>query len=77
MMRNIRWYILITWTLYPIAYVLPVLWSTEWSIVTRQIIFTVADISTKVIYGAILTYIARKRSEADNYEEALATTNVR
>lgn len=75
MMRNIRWYILITWTLYPIAYVLPVLWSTEWSIVTRQIIFTVADISTKVIYGAILTYIARKRSEADNYEEALATTN--
>ncbi|MBE9199696.1 MULTISPECIES: bacteriorhodopsin [unclassified Nodularia (in: cyanobacteria)] len=76
-MRNIRWYILITWTLYPIAYVLPVLWSTEWSIVTRQIIFIFAGITTKVIYGAILTYIARQRSQADNYQEAIATVALR
>ncbi|TVP62724.1 MAG: rhodopsin [Nodularia sp. (in: Bacteria)] len=77
MMQNIRWYILITWTLYPIAYVLPVLWSTQSGIVTRQIIFTVADITTKVIYGAILTYIARQRSEVENYGEALATADIR
>lgn len=77
MMRNIRWYILITWTLYPIAYVLPVLWNTQSGIVTRQIIFTFADITTKVIYGAILIYIARKRSQADNYQEALTTGDMR
>ncbi|MDB9372993.1 bacteriorhodopsin [Nodularia sphaerocarpa] len=77
MMRNIRWYILITWSFYPIAYVLPVFWSTEWTIVTRQIIFSFADITTKVIYGAILTYIARQRSQADNYQEAIATVHIR
>jgi bacteriorhodopsin len=70
MMRNIRWYILITWTLYPIAYIIPAIWPTAWGAVTRQIIFTIADISTKVIYGAILSYIARKRSEDLNYEPA-------
>jgi bacteriorhodopsin len=72
-MLNIRWYILVTWTLYPIAYVIPAFWPTAWGVVTRQIIFTVADITTKVIYGAILGYIARKRSEAINYEQAVAT----
>ncbi|HYW22402.1 MAG TPA: bacteriorhodopsin [Nodularia sp. (in: cyanobacteria)] len=76
-MGNIRWYILITWTLYPIAYLLPVLWSTEWSMVTRQIIFTFAGITTKVIYGVIITYIARQRSQADNYHEAIATVDIR
>lgn len=71
-MKNLRWYILITWTLYPIAYLMPVIWFSSWGVVTRQIIYTVADITSKVIYGAILSYIARKRSEAQEYEPAIA-----
>jgi bacteriorhodopsin len=72
-MRNVFWFILVTWTLYPIAYLMPVLWATAWGAVTRQIIYTVADISSKVIYGAILSYIARKRSEDIAFEPAVAT----
>lgn len=70
--RSIPWYILITWTIYPIAYVIPAFWFAPWGAVTRQILFTIADITSKVIYGAILTYIARKRSEAIDYEPAIA-----
>ena len=72
-MRFVFWFILITWTLYPIAYLIPVIWGTAWGAVTRQILYTVADITSKVIYGAILSYIARKRSEALDHEPALAT----
>lgn len=73
-MKNIRWYLLITWTLYPIAYIIPAFWATAWGVVARQIIYTVADITSKVIYGAILSYIARKRSEDLGYEPAIATS---
>ncbi len=72
-MRNVFWYILITWTLYPIAYLIPAVWPTAWGVVTRQIIYTVADITSKVIYGAILSYIARKRSEDLAYEPAISS----
>ncbi|MBE9191880.1 bacteriorhodopsin [Gloeocapsopsis crepidinum LEGE 06123] len=73
-MRNVFWYILVTWTLYPIAYLMPVISFSAWGVVARQIIYTVADITTKVIYGAILSYIARKHSEALEYEPAVATS---
>lgn len=73
-MRGVFWYILITWTIYPIAYLIPVIAPTAWGAVTRQILYTVADITSKVIYGAILSYIARKRSEALEYEPAIATS---
>lgn len=73
-MRNVFWFILITWTLYPIAYLMPFLSPNAWGVVLRQIIYTVADIASKVIYGVILSYIARKRSEALEFESALATS---
>ncbi len=73
-MKNLRWYILITWSLYPIAYLMPVLWFSGWGVVARQIIYTVADITSKVIYGVILSYIAQKRSESLEYEPAIASS---
>jgi bacteriorhodopsin len=73
-MKGVFWFILITWTLYPIAYLMPVLWPAAWGAVTRQVIYTIADITSKVIYGAILSYIARKRSEALEFEPAIATS---
>jgi len=73
-MRNVFWFILISWTLYPIAYLMPVLLPTAWGVVVRQILYTIADITSKVIYGAILSYIARKQSEALEFEPALATS---
>ncbi|WP_281168587.1 hypothetical protein [Chroococcidiopsis thermalis] len=41
---------------------------------TQQVIYTVADITSKVIYGAILSYIAQKCSETLKYEPAIATS---
>ena len=72
-MRFVFWFVLVTWTIYPIAYLMPVLWPTAWGAVTRQVLYTIADITSKVIYGAILSYIARKRSYAIGYEAAIAT----
>jgi len=72
-MRNVFWFILITWSIYPIAYLMPAIWATASGVVARQILYTVADISSKVIYGAILSYIARKRSEDIAYEPAIST----
>lgn len=72
-MRSVFWYILVTWTIYPIAYLIPAIAPTAWGVVTRQILYTIADITSKVIYGAILSYIARKRSESLEYEPAIAT----
>lgn len=73
MMRFVRTYLFITWSIYPIAYIIPAFWFDGWGVVARQIIYTIADITSKVIYGVILGYIARKRSEAIEYEPAVAT----
>lgn len=70
-MRNVFWFVLITWTIYPFAYLIPAVWPTAWGAVTRQTLYTVADITSKVIYGAILSYIARKNSEALAHEPAV------
>ncbi|MFO8041626.1 MAG: bacteriorhodopsin [Alkalispirochaeta sp.] len=49
----------ISWFLYPGAYLMPILMSTgiadyEFAIVAQQLTYTVADVSSKVIYGAML-----------------------
>jgi bacteriorhodopsin len=56
--------ILISWTLYPIAYAIP-------GMVSRQIIFTMADITSKVIYGVLIGQVAQIRSSAEGYEPAI------
>jgi hypothetical protein len=52
---------------------MPAIWFSAWGVVTRQISYTVADMISKVIYGAILSYIAQKRSETLEYEGAITT----
>jgi len=67
--------------LYPGAYLAPLLLDTAATLVTpaaagstseiavvgRQITFTIADISSKVIYGVFLTIVAQIRSEEEGY----------
>lgn len=58
----------ISWMLYPGGYLMPVLFNdggtiTEVGIVGRALTYTVADVSSKVIYGIILTAVAQIRSE--------------
>ncbi|WP_413160941.1 bacteriorhodopsin [Capilliphycus salinus ALCB114379] len=68
--------ILISWTLYPVAYLMPFFWKIfpelgTWSVVIRQFLYTMADVLSKVIYGVLLSSIAQTRSAAEGYEPAL------
>ena len=61
---------ILAWTLYPIAYAIPVIDASPAGVVWRQGLFTVADISSKVVYGMMLCYIALKQSAASGYIRA-------
>jgi bacteriorhodopsin len=63
-MRNIRYLFLFAWGLYPIAYLLPLLGLTGEVAVGRTLLFTVADVVSKIFYGILLTKIARDISDA-------------
>lgn len=64
----------VSWWLYPIAYAAPVLLETgvsyEFTVVSQQVIYTIADISSKVIYGIMLTVTATMLSEQQGFSEA-------
>lgn len=64
---------LISWFLYPIGYLMPVLFNsegvlevgtiTEFGIAGRAVVYTVADVASKVVYGVILATVAVIRSK--------------
>ncbi|MDG5766248.1 bacteriorhodopsin [Balneolales bacterium ANBcel1] len=74
---------LFSWMLYPGAYLMPYLFSmglepslNEAAVVGRHITYTIADVSSKVIYGILLTLTAQEMSKADGYDyESLTTTS--
>ena len=75
--KNIWWFFLATWGIYPIAYALPQLGFTGDVVVVRQLLFSIADISSKLIYGIILSRYVLRRSAIEGYlpsVEALSTT---
>jgi bacteriorhodopsin len=63
----------VAWWLYPIAYVAPLLVeygvSYEVTIISQQVIYTVADIASKVVYGVMLTAVAIMLSEPSETPE--------
>ena len=75
--KNIWWYFLATWGLYPIAYALPQLGFNGDVVVIRQLLFSIADISSKLVYGLILSRYVLRRSALEGYvpaAEALETS---
>ena len=64
----------VSWWLYPVAYAAPILMSVgfsyELTIVGQQIIYTVADIASKIIYGVMLTVTASMLSEKSALQTA-------
>jgi len=66
--------VLITWSFYPIAYVIGALGGkTATGVVGLQIGYTLADIFAKAGFGLVIYAIARKKSELEGYEEAPAS----
>lgn len=68
-----------SWMLYPGAYLMPYLippglepsltgLAAEAAVVGRQLTYTIADVSSKVIYGILLTIVAQIMSNADGYD---------
>lgn len=81
-MSVILWLLVVSWTLYAVAIVLPRLWWDPGSGVARQYIFTFADIASKAVYGVLLSWVAMIQSkETDGYvkgaEEELASAHLR
>ncbi len=70
----------ISWMLYPGAYLMPHLlgieggFFNESGVVGRQMTYTVADVSSKVIYGVLLTRVAQIMSREEGYSESAAAT---
>ncbi len=64
----------VAWWLYPVAYAAPILMqigvSYETTIVSQQVIYTIADIASKVIYGVMLTVTASMLSEKQGFATA-------
>ncbi|WP_051908133.1 bacteriorhodopsin [Flavimarina sp. Hel_I_48] len=68
---KVFWLMMFAWTLYPIAYLVPVFMNSADGVVLRQLLFTIADISSKVIYGLMITYIALDQSANAGHLPAL------
>lgn len=72
---NIWVLFLVSWFLYPGAYLMPHLagvdgaFFSEIGVVARQITYTIADISSKVIYGVLLAYVAQIISKSEGYKQ--------
>ena len=70
-LSRLRFLLLLSWGVYPIAYLLPLLniaGSDAW--VFKQVGYSVADILAKAVYGLIIFYVARVKSHEDDLEFA-------
>lgn len=68
-LNSIWWLFLVSWMLYPVAYVMPYLAGfNEAAVVGRHITFTIADVASKVVYGVLLTMTAKVLSDEAGYK---------
>jgi len=65
--------LLVSWILYPVAYVIPAIFPADDWIVVRQICYTAADITSKLVFGVVLARAALMRSAEEGHEEAIQT----
>lgn len=61
---------LVSWTIYPVAYLMPQISATADGVVIRNLIYSFADISSKAVYGVLLAIIAQKVSIEKGYRPA-------
>ena len=68
---GLRYIILATWGVYPIAYMLPSLIDDEANAeVARQVMYSVADVLAKPLFGLLVLAIALAKSREDGYAGA-------
>ena len=74
LVRGVWWLLLVSWMLYPLGYAMPAVLNSADGVVLRQVLYTVADIVSKIIYGIMLTVIARRISMIEGHEAAAAAS---
>jgi bacteriorhodopsin len=62
---------LVSWTIYPLAYLMPQISATANGVVARNLIYSFADIASKAVYGILLAIIAQKISAARGFKPAI------
>ena len=65
LMKGTMWLLIVSWWLYPVGYAMPLIEAGPWGSVTRQLLYTAADISSKVAYGVCLTFVAMRATRAE------------
>ena len=73
---NLRWLLLLSWGVYPIAYLLPLLnigGADAW--VSKQVGYSIADIVSKCVYALIIFGVAKAKSYEENSAFALAESH--
>ncbi|MDJ0924285.1 MAG: bacteriorhodopsin [Acidimicrobiia bacterium] len=62
---------IVSWTIYPLAYLMPQISATVEGVVARNLIYSFADIASKAVYGILLAVIAQKLSAVRGYQPAI------
>lgn len=65
--------ILVSWTIYPVAYLVPQISETANGVVVRNLLYSGADIFSKAVYGVLITAIAHKISAERGHQPAIDT----
>jgi len=64
--KNATYVLLSTWLVYPIAYLFPIFDANSEALETlRQVGYTFADITSKCLYGLMILWIAKARTEVE------------
>ena len=67
-----RWILLVTWLVYPIAYILPRFITNEaTALVVRQIGYSLADVLAKPLFGLLAVAIMILKTKAEEGEKEL------
>ena len=61
------WFMASVWWLYPVASAMPFIWSDASGVIWRQGLFTVADVTSKLIYGLILSRFLLRLGASEGY----------
>jgi bacteriorhodopsin len=69
MVNAARWLLLASWAFYPVAYLLPLTGlDAATAEVARQVGYSIADVVAKPVFGLVIYFIARAKSEELGYD---------
>ena len=69
-LKNLFYFFLFFWGLYAIAYMVPAFGDEGGAVVIRQLLYTIADVFSKLVFGLILSRFVLRRSAMEGYAPA-------